>query len=58
MLKHYDELGGPTTYRTWPPAGPSQATRRSCGRSRLPANYGGTRNGMVVSLAQAHQGNE
>jgi len=49
MLKHYDEWGGPTTYphmaAGWAVAGdtPFMWTKQ------IPSNYGGTRNGMVVS---------
>jgi hypothetical protein len=49
MLKHYDEWGGPSTYphfaAGWAVAGdtPFMWTKQ------IPSNYGGTRNGMVVS---------
>jgi arylsulfatase A-like enzyme len=49
MLKHYDEWGGPTTYphmaAGWAVAGdtPFMWTKQ------IPSNYGGTRNGMIVS---------
>ena len=49
MLKHYDEWGGPTTYphmaAGWAVAGdtPFMWTKQ------MPSNYGGTRNGMIVS---------
>jgi arylsulfatase len=49
MLKHYDDWGGPTTYphmaAGWAVAGdtPFMWTKQ------IPSNYGGTRNGMVVS---------
>lgn len=49
MLKHYDEWGGPTTYphmaAGWAVAGntPFMWTKQ------VPSNYGGTRNGMIVS---------
>ena len=49
MIKHIDEWGGPTPSRTSPPAGPSPATRRSSGPSRWHPNFGGTRNGMVIT---------
>ncbi len=39
-----------------PPAGPWRAIRPSPGRSRSPASYGGTRNGMVVHWPKRHQG--
>ena len=48
VLKHYDELGGPTSYghyaAGWAVAGdtPFQWTKQ------VAANYGGTRNGLVV----------
>jgi arylsulfatase len=49
MLKHYDEWGGPATYphmaAGWAIAGdtPFMWTKQ------IPSNYGGTRNGMIVS---------
>ncbi len=49
MLKHYDEWGGSTTYphmaAGWAVAGdtPFMWTKQ------MPSNYGGTRNGMIVS---------
>jgi arylsulfatase len=49
QLKHYDEWGGPTTYphmaAGWAVAGdtPFAWTKQ------VPSNYGGTRNGMIVS---------
>lgn len=49
MLKHYDEWGGPTTYphmaAGWAVAGntPFMWTKQ------VASNYGGTRNGMIVS---------
>lgn len=49
MLKHYNEWGGPTTYphmaAGWAVAGdtPFMWTKQ------IPSNYGGTRNGMIVS---------
>ena len=49
MLKHYEEWGGPTTYphmaAGWAVAGntPFMWTKQ------IPSNYGGTRNGMIVS---------
>jgi arylsulfatase A-like enzyme len=49
MLKHYDEWGGPGTYphmaAGWAVAGdtPFMWTKQ------VPSNYGGTRNGMIVS---------
>ena len=49
MLKHYDEWGGPATYphmaAGWAVAGdtPFMWTKQ------IPSNYGGTRNGMIVS---------
>ncbi len=49
MLKHYDEWGAPTTYphmaAGWAVAGdtPFMWTKQ------IPSNYGGTRNGMIVS---------
>lgn len=49
MLQHYDEWGGPTTYphmaAGWAVAGdtPFMWTKQ------VPSNYGGTRNGMIVS---------
>jgi arylsulfatase len=49
QLKHYDEWGGPTTYphmaAGWAVAGdtPFMWTKQ------IPSNYGGTRNGMIVS---------
>lgn len=49
MLKHYDDWGGPSTYphmaAGWAVAGdtPFMWTKQ------IPSNYGGTRNGMIVS---------
>ena len=49
MLKHYDDWGGPGTYphmaAGWAVAGntPFMWTKQ------IPSNYGGTRNGMIVS---------
>jgi arylsulfatase A-like enzyme len=49
MLKHYDDWGGPTTYphmaAGWAVAGdtPFMWTKQ------IPSNYGGTRNGLIVS---------
>lgn len=49
MLKHYDDWGGPTTYphmaAGWAVAGdtPFMWTKQ------VPSNYGGSRNGMIVS---------
>jgi hypothetical protein len=49
QLKHYDEWGGPTTYphmaAGWAVAGdtPFEWTKQ------IPSNYGGTRNGLIVS---------
>jgi arylsulfatase len=48
VLKHYDELGGPTTYphyaAGWAVAGDTPFTWTK----QVAANYGGTRNGMVI----------
>jgi arylsulfatase len=48
ILKHYDELGGPTTYphfaAGWAVAGDAPFTWTK----QVPSNYGGTRNGMVI----------
>lgn len=35
ILKRYDDLGGPNSYLTLPPDGPSPATRHSPGQNRL-----------------------
>lgn len=49
MLKHYDEWGGPTTYphmaAGWAIAGDTPFMWAK----QVPSNYGGTRNGMIVS---------
>jgi len=49
MLKHYDEWGGPSTYphmaAGWAVAGDTPFTWTK----QVPSNYGGTRNGMIVS---------
>jgi len=49
MLKHYDEWGGPTTYphmaAGWAVAGDTPFTWTK----QVPSNYGGTRNGMIIS---------
>jgi arylsulfatase A-like enzyme len=49
MLKHYDEWGGPSTYphmaAGWAVAGDTPFTWTK----QIPSNYGGTRNGMIVS---------
>ena len=48
ILKHYDELGGPTTYNHyaagWAVAGDTPFTWTK----QVASNYGGTRNGMVI----------
>ncbi|AMN43674.1 arylsulfatase [Rhodoplanes sp. Z2-YC6860] len=48
MLKHYDELGGPTTYNHyaagWAVAGDTPFTWTK----QVASSYGGTRNGMVI----------
>ena len=48
VLRHYDELGGPTTYphyaAGWAVAGDTPFTWTK----QIASNYGGTRNGMVV----------
>src|SRR5206468_3399589 len=48
ILKHYDELGGPTTYphyaAGWAVAGDTPFTWTK----QVASSYGGTRNGMVV----------
>src|SRR5215470_17815864 len=48
ILKHYDELGGPSTYNHyaagWAVAGDTPFTWTK----QVASNYGGTRNGMVV----------
>jgi len=48
VLKHYDELGGPSTYSHyaagWAVAGDTPFTWTK----QIASNYGGTRNGMVV----------
>jgi len=48
ILKHYDELGGPTTYSHmaagWAVAGDTPFTWTK----QIPSNFGGTRNGMVI----------
>ena len=49
MLKNIDKWGGPRPSRTWRRAGRWPATRRSCGPSRSPRNFGGTRNPLVIS---------
>jgi arylsulfatase len=56
MLKHYNEWGGPTTYphmaAGWAVAGdtPFMWTKQ------IPSNYGGTRNGMIVSWPKRIKG--
>ncbi len=49
MLKHYDDWGGPSTYphmaAGWAVAGDAPFTWTK----QVPSNYGGTRNGMIVS---------
>lgn len=54
MLKHYNEWGGPSTYphmaAGWAVAGDSPFTWTK----QIPSNYGGTRNGLVVSWPGAH----
>ena len=48
VLRHYDELGGPTSYghyaAGWAVAGDTPFTWTK----QVAANYGGTRNGMVI----------
>lgn len=52
ILKHYDELGGPTTYphmaAGWAVAGDTPFTWTK----QVASNFGGTRNGMVVHWPQ------
>ncbi len=49
MLKHYDDWGGPSTYphmaAGWAVAGDAPFTWTK----QIPSNYGGTRNGLIVS---------
>ena len=56
ILKHYDELGGPTSYphyaAGWAVAGDTPFTWTK----QVAASYGGTRNGMVVHWPKRHQG--
>jgi len=53
ILKHYDELGGPTTYghyaAGWAVAGDTPFTWTK----QVASSYGGTRNGMVVHWPRA-----
>ncbi|MCE5231248.1 arylsulfatase [bacterium] len=53
VLKHYDELGGPSTYSHyaagWAVAGDTPFTWTK----QIASNYGGTRNGMVVYWPKA-----
>ncbi|HTO98411.1 MAG TPA: arylsulfatase [Myxococcales bacterium] len=56
ILKHYDELGGPTTYNHyaagWAVAGDTPFTWTK----QVASSYGGTRNGMVVFWPKSIQG--
>ena len=56
ILKRYDDLGGPMSYghyaAGWAVAGDTPFTWTK----QIAANYGGTRNGMVVHWPRAHQG--
>ena len=56
ILKHYDELGGATTYNHyaagWAVAGDTPFTWTK----QVASSYGGTRNGMVDSLAEGDHG--
>lgn len=55
ILKHYNELGGPTTYghyaAGWAVAGDTPFTWTK----QIPSSYGGTRNGMVVHWPKRFQ---
>ena len=58
MLKLIDKWGGPETYPHMA-AGWAVALNAPFGwMKQVPSDFGGTRNGMVVSLAQGHQGEE
>jgi arylsulfatase len=56
ILKHYDELGGPTTYNHyaagWAVAGDTPFTWTK----QVASSYGGTRNGMVVHWPKGIKG--
>jgi arylsulfatase len=56
ILKHYDELGGPSTYNHyaagWAVAGDTPFTWTK----QVASSYGGTRNGMVVHWPKGIQG--
>ena len=56
ILKHYDELGGPSTYghyaAGWAVAGDTPFTWTK----QVASNYGGTRNGMVVHWPKGLKG--
>ena len=58
MLKRIDQWGGPETYPHMA-AGWAVAFNAPFGwMKQVPSDFGGTRNGMVVQLAQGHQGEE
>ena len=58
MLKLIDQWGGPETYPHMA-AGWAVAFDAPFGwMKQVPSDFGGTRNGMVVSLAEGHQGEE
>ncbi len=56
ILKHYDELGGPSTFNHmsagWAVAGDAPFTWTK----QIASSYGGTRNGMVVHWPKTNQG--
>ncbi len=58
VLKHYDELGGPSTYghyaAGWAVAGDTPFTWTK----QIASNYGGTRNGMVVHWPKGVKGKD
>ena len=56
MLKRIDQWGGPETYPHMA-AGWAVALNAPFGwMKQVPSDFGGTRNGMVVQLAEGHQG--
>jgi arylsulfatase len=48
ILKHYDELGGPTTYPHFAAGWAVAGDTPFAWTKQVPSDYGGTRNGMVV----------
>ncbi|MCM3871863.1 MAG: arylsulfatase [Pyrinomonadaceae bacterium] len=53
ILKHYDELGGPSTYPHFAAGWAIAGDTPFAWTKQVPSDYGGTRNGMVVHWPKA-----